>query len=45
MSTTEQHRAVSFIEAADDELTIFDRSKSGRRAFVPPPLDVPADPG
>jgi glycine dehydrogenase subunit 2 len=44
MSTTEQHRAVSFIEAADDELTIFDRSKSGRRAFVPPPLDVPARP-
>ncbi len=44
MSTTEQHRAVSFIEAADDELTIFDRSKPGRRAFAPPALDVPARP-
>ncbi|HEX3801634.1 MAG TPA: aminomethyl-transferring glycine dehydrogenase subunit GcvPB [Solirubrobacteraceae bacterium] len=44
MSTAERHRAVSFIEAADDELTIFDRSKPGRRAFVPPQLDVPARP-
>jgi glycine dehydrogenase subunit 2 len=26
---------------ADDELTIFQRSKPGRRAFVPPALDVP----
>ncbi len=44
MSTTIQQRARSFIEAADDELTIFDRSKPGRRAFVPPALDVPARP-
>ncbi|HWE59020.1 MAG TPA: aminomethyl-transferring glycine dehydrogenase subunit GcvPB [Solirubrobacteraceae bacterium] len=44
MSTTTQQRARSFIEAADDELTIFDRSKPGRRAFVPPPLDVPERP-
>jgi glycine dehydrogenase subunit 2 len=44
MSTTEQRRAVSFIEAADDELTIFDRSKAGRRAFTPPALDVPERP-
>jgi glycine dehydrogenase subunit 2 len=32
------------IAAADDELTIFERSKSGRRAFEPPPLDVPEQP-
>jgi glycine dehydrogenase subunit 2 len=44
MSTTVQQRARSFIEAADDELTIFDRSKAGRRAFVPPALDVPERP-
>jgi glycine dehydrogenase subunit 2 len=30
------------ISAADDELTIFERSKPGRRAFVAPALDVPA---
>ncbi len=41
MSATEQGRARSFIEAADDELTIFERSAPGRRAFVAPPLDVP----
>ena len=29
------------ISAADDELTIFERSKPGRRAFVAPALDVP----
>jgi glycine dehydrogenase subunit 2 len=29
------------IAAADDELTIFERSKPGRRAFVAPALDVP----
>ncbi len=29
---------------ADDELTIFERSKPGRRAFVAPPLDVPERP-
>jgi glycine dehydrogenase subunit 2 len=28
----------------DDELTIFERSKPGRRAFTPPPLDVPERP-
>ena len=44
MSTGVQQRARSFIEAADDELTIFDRSKAGRRAFVPPALDVPERP-
>jgi glycine dehydrogenase subunit 2 len=27
--------------AADDELTIYERSKPGRRAFTPPTLDVP----
>ena len=30
-----------FAQAADDELTIYERSKPGRRAFVAPPLDVP----
>jgi glycine dehydrogenase subunit 2 len=35
---------VSFIAAADDELTIYERSRPGRRAFVPPPLDVPERP-
>jgi glycine dehydrogenase subunit 2 len=30
------------IRAADDELTIFERSKPGRRAFTPPALYVPA---
>jgi glycine dehydrogenase subunit 2 len=44
VSTTTEARARSFIEAADDELTIFDRSKAGRRAFVAPALDVPARP-
>jgi glycine dehydrogenase subunit 2 len=44
MSTGVPQRARSFIEAADDELTIFDRSKPGRRAFVPPALDVPERP-
>jgi glycine dehydrogenase subunit 2 len=32
------------IRAADDELTIYERSKPGRRAFVAPPLDVPERP-
>ena len=32
------------IAAADDELTIFQRSKAGRRAFVAPELDVPERP-
>jgi len=44
MSTTRPGRAISFIEAADDELTIFERSRAGRRAFTPPPLDVPERP-
>jgi glycine dehydrogenase subunit 2 len=35
---------MSFIAAADDELTIYERSKPGRRAFVAPPLDVPERP-
>src|SRR6201986_4390389 len=30
--------------AADDQLTIYERSKPGRRAFVAPPLDVPERP-
>jgi glycine dehydrogenase subunit 2 len=32
------------IGAADDELTIYERSKPGRRAFVAPALDVPERP-
>jgi glycine dehydrogenase subunit 2 len=32
------------ISAADDELTIYERSQPGRRAFVPPALDVPEQP-
>jgi glycine dehydrogenase subunit 2 len=34
----------SFIAAADDELTIYERSQPGRRAFSPPALDVPERP-
>jgi glycine dehydrogenase subunit 2 len=41
MSTTP---ASSAIAAADDTLTIYERSKAGRRAFVAPQLDVPARP-
>jgi glycine dehydrogenase subunit 2 len=37
-------RPRSFIEAADDGLTIFERSQPGRRAFTPPPMDVPVRP-
>jgi glycine dehydrogenase subunit 2 len=33
-----------FTAAADDELTIYQRSKPGRRAFTPPELDVPERP-
>jgi glycine dehydrogenase subunit 2 len=33
-----------FLAAADDELTIYERSKPGRRAFVAPALDVPERP-
>jgi glycine dehydrogenase subunit 2 len=32
------------IRAADDQLTIYERSRAGRRAFVAPPLDVPERP-
>jgi glycine dehydrogenase subunit 2 len=32
------------ISAADDQLTIFERSRPGRRAFVGPALDVPERP-
>ena len=32
------------IREADDELTIYERSKPGRRAFVAPELDVPERP-
>ena len=41
MSATGRTRPLSFLQAADDELTIFERSRAGRRAFTPPPLDVP----
>ena len=34
----------SFINAADDELTIYERSRPGRRAFAAPTLDVPERP-
>ena len=34
----------SFTAAADDELTIFERSQPGRRAFVAPAMDVPERP-
>src|SRR5436305_8521104 len=33
-----------FTRAADDELTIYERSKPGRRAFIAPALDVPERP-
>src|SRR6516165_2224604 len=33
-----------FTAAADDQLTIYERSKAGRRAFVAPELDVPERP-
>lgn len=36
--------AASFIAAADDELTIYERSQAGRRAFAAPALDVPERP-
>lgn len=44
MSITETKRVLSFTQAADDDLTIYERSKPGRRAFTPPPLDVPQRP-
>jgi glycine dehydrogenase subunit 2 len=36
--------ASSAIAAADDTLTIYERSRPGRRAFVAPELDLPARP-
>ncbi|HMJ02741.1 MAG TPA: aminomethyl-transferring glycine dehydrogenase subunit GcvPB, partial [Conexibacter sp.] len=36
--------ASSAIAAADDHLTIYERSRPGRRAFVVPQLDVPERP-
>jgi glycine dehydrogenase subunit 2 len=48
MSAAEQPRAASgggsAISAADDTLTIYERSQPGRRAFVAPALDVPQRP-
>jgi glycine dehydrogenase subunit 2 len=38
---SEQPRALAFTQAADDDLTIYERSVPGRRAFVAPVLDVP----
>ncbi len=45
MSAAEQTPPVrGMIAGADDALTIFQRSKAGRRAFVAPDLDVPERP-
>ncbi len=44
MTAVEPRRNLCFTQAADDELTIFQRSAPGRRAFVAPPLDVPEQP-
>jgi glycine dehydrogenase subunit 2 len=44
MTAVEPKRGLSFTAAADDELTIFQRSRPGRRAFVAPLLDVPEQP-
>jgi glycine dehydrogenase subunit 2 len=44
MSMTEPRAVTYFTRAADDDLTIFERSKPGRRAFVAPPLGVPERP-
>jgi glycine dehydrogenase subunit 2 len=44
MTAVQPRRGLSFTQAADDELTIFERSKPGRRAFVAPPTDVPLTP-
>jgi glycine dehydrogenase subunit 2 len=45
MSAVTDHRSPgSFIAAADDELTIYQRSRTGRRAFTAPALDVPERP-
>jgi glycine dehydrogenase subunit 2 len=39
--TAATRRGQSMIAAADDQLTIFERSRAGRRAFTAPVLDVP----
>jgi glycine dehydrogenase subunit 2 len=44
MSAIEQRRPQTFTQAADDDLTIYERSVPGRRAFTAPELDVPARP-
>jgi glycine dehydrogenase subunit 2 len=44
MSIIENTRPRWFSAAADDELTIYERSVPGRRAFVAPELDVPERP-
>ncbi len=44
MSATEIKRSLSFAQAADDGLTIYERSVEGRRAFVAPELGVPERP-
>jgi glycine dehydrogenase subunit 2 len=44
MSATEIRTIKSFTQAADDGLTIYERSVAGRRAFVPPPTGVPERP-
>jgi glycine dehydrogenase subunit 2 len=44
MSVTDVKRTLSFTQAADDELTIYERSVPGRRAFVAPELGVPERP-
>jgi len=41
MSASTDTRSRWFLQAADDDLTIFERSRPGRRAFAPPPLEVP----
>ena len=43
-ATASTARATGNIAAADDTLTIYERSKPGRRAFVAPGLDVPERP-
>jgi glycine dehydrogenase subunit 2 len=42
--TAPRRRGLSSTAAADDTLTIYERSKPGRRAFVAPALDVPERP-
>jgi glycine dehydrogenase subunit 2 len=42
--TVAARRGQGMLAAADDELTIYERSRPGRRAFTAPPLDVPARP-